>query len=119
MASLLSNFVKELTKLSVKIAIVFLNSKIQYDNLIKCKYPSCNKDYSKKIDGNLKNGLRNAFKFSYNINKFILLIRKGGRVASWLVTCDRKPKVPGSSPAAIYVLIAHLMSKFLWSEWNR
>ena len=26
-----------------------------------------------------------------------------GRVAWWLATCARKPKVPGSSPAASYV----------------
>ena len=26
----------------------------------------------------------------------------GGRVAWWLATCARKPKVPGSSPAASY-----------------
>ena len=26
-----------------------------------------------------------------------------GRVALWLATCARKPKVPGSSPAASYV----------------
>ena len=26
-----------------------------------------------------------------------------GRVASWLATCTRKPKVSGSSPAANYV----------------
>ena len=27
---------------------------------------------------------------------------KSGRVAWWLATCARKPKVPGSSPAASY-----------------
>ena len=26
-----------------------------------------------------------------------------GRVAWWLATCSRKPKVPGSSPATSYV----------------
>ena len=28
--------------------------------------------------------------------------RAKGRVAEWLATCARKPKVPGSSPAASY-----------------
>ena len=27
-----------------------------------------------------------------------------GRVPQWLATCVRKPKVPGSSPAASYVM---------------
>ena len=57
---------KELTKLNVKIMIVFL----------KCT--SCNKDYSNMIDEELKKRLKHTFKFSnYDINKFILLLRKG------------------------------------------
>ena len=36
----------------------------------------------------------------YNIQAFLSLF---GRVAWWLATCPRKPKVPGSSPAASYV----------------
>ena len=48
------------------------------DNLIKYKCLSCNKDYSNKIDEELKNRFKNIFKFSNNdINKFILLLRKG------------------------------------------
>ena len=47
------------------------------DNLMKYKRLSCNKDYSNKIDEELKNRFRNTFKFSNNdINKFILLLRK-------------------------------------------
>ena len=39
---------------------------------------SCNKDYSSKLDEKLKKRLKNTFKFSNNdINKFILLLRKG------------------------------------------
>ena len=46
------------------------------DNLIKYKCLSCNKDYSKKHDEELKKKFKNTFKFSTNdINKFILLLR--------------------------------------------
>ena len=45
--------------------------------MLKYKYLSCNKDYSKKIDEELKKRFKNTFKFSNNdINKFILLLRK-------------------------------------------
>ena len=50
------------------------------DNSIKHKHNclSSNKDYSKKIDEELKKRFKNAFKFPNNdINKFILLLRKG------------------------------------------
>ena len=48
------------------------------DNLIKYKSVSCNKDYSNKLDEEIKKKFRNTFKFSSNdINKFILLLRKG------------------------------------------
>ena len=38
---------------------------------------SCNKDYSNKIDEELKKQFRNTFKFSNNDIKFILFLRKG------------------------------------------
>ena len=42
------------------------------------KYLYCNKDYSNKFDEKLKKRFKNTFKFSNNdINKFILLSRKG------------------------------------------
>ena len=45
---------------------------------MKYKCLSCNRDYSNKIDEELKNLFKNTFKFSNNdINKFILLLRKG------------------------------------------
>ena len=48
------------------------------DNLIKYKCLSCNKNYSNKTDENLKKRFKNTFKISNNdINKFILLLRKG------------------------------------------
>ena len=45
--------------------------------MIKCKYLSCNKDYSNKLDEDLKLRFKNTFTFSNNdINKSILLLRK-------------------------------------------
>ena len=40
---------------------------------------SCNKDYSKRLDEELKKQFKNTFKFSNSDvnNKFILLLRKG------------------------------------------
>ena len=52
--------------------------KVLKDNLIKYEQLSCNKDYSNKIDEELKTWFKNTFKFPKNdINKFILLLRKG------------------------------------------
>ena len=62
---------KEFIKLNVKIVIVFFNLKVS-------KNIQCNKDYSNKIDEELKKRFRNTFKFYNNdINKFILLFKKG------------------------------------------
>ena len=44
---------------------------------IKYKCTSCNKDYSKKIDEELKKRFKNTFKFYNNdINKFVLSLIK-------------------------------------------
>ena len=48
------------------------------ENLIKYKCTSCNKDYSNKIDEELKKRFKKTFKFSNNvIDKFMLLLKKG------------------------------------------
>ena len=48
------------------------------DNLIKYKCLSCNKDYSNKIDEELKRWFKNTFKFSNcDVSKSIVLLRKG------------------------------------------
>ena len=48
------------------------------DCLIKYKCLSCNKKYSNRPNEELKKKFKNMFKFSDNdINKFILLLRKG------------------------------------------
>ena len=45
--------------------------------MIKHKCLSCNKEYSKRLNEELKKIIKNTFKFSNNdINKFILLLRK-------------------------------------------
>ena len=46
--------------------------------MIKYKCLTCNKDYSNKLDEKFKKRYKNMFNFSDNdINKFILLLRKG------------------------------------------
>ena len=56
----------------------FLKYESVSDNSIKHTSLSCKKNYSKKIDQELKKRFKNTFKFSNNdINKFILLLRKG------------------------------------------
>ena len=54
-----------------------MNENVKHD-FIKYKFLSWNKDYSNKLDEKLKKRFKNTFKFSDNdINKFILLLRKG------------------------------------------
>ena len=82
MASSLSNLVDNLTEEIHKIKCRDCNCFLEYesvkDNLIKYKCSSCNKDYSNKLDEELKKRFKNTFKFSDNdINKFIQLLRKG------------------------------------------
>ena len=82
MAISLSNLVDNLTeginKIRCRDCNCFLESQRVKDNLIKYKCLSCNKNYSNKIDEKLKKRFKNTFKFSNNdINKFILLLRKG------------------------------------------
>ena len=82
MASSLSNLVDNLAEGIHKIKCKDCNYFREYesfnDNLIKYECLSCDKNYSNKIDGKLKNRFQTTFKFSNNdINYFILLLRKG------------------------------------------
>ena len=81
MVSLLLNLVDNLAEGIYKIKCKDCDCLLEYesvkDNLIKYKCLSCNKDYSNKLHEKLKKRFKNTFKFSYNINKFILLLRKG------------------------------------------
>ena len=48
------------------------------DDLVECKFLCCNRTYQKTFDGNLKKRYFNTYTFSSrDINKFILLLRKG------------------------------------------
>ena len=82
MATSLSNLADNLTeairKIKCKDCDCFLEYESVKDNLIKYKCLTCNKNYSNKIDEELKKRFKNTIKFSNdNINKFILLLRKG------------------------------------------
>ena len=82
MASSLSNLIDNLTegihKIKRKHYDCFLEYESFKDNLIKYKCLICNKNYSNKLDEEFKKKFKNTFKFSNNdINKFILLLRKG------------------------------------------
>ena len=55
----------------------------------KCKCLSCNKAYSNKIDEKLKRRFKNTSKFFNNdINKFILLLRKGVSPHEYMDDCE-------------------------------
>ena len=82
MATSLSNRVDNLTegihKIKCKDCNCFLEHETVKENSIKHKCLSCSKNYSNKIDEELKKRFKNTFTFSNNkINKFILLLRKG------------------------------------------
>ena len=56
----------------------FLEYESVKDNSIKSNWLSCIKTYFNKIDEELKKRFKNTFMFSNNdINKFILLLKKG------------------------------------------
>ena len=82
MASSLSNLVDNLTEeihtTKCKDCDCFFEYERIKDILIKYECLSCNKDYSNKLDEELKKKLQNTFQFSNNdINKFILLLKNG------------------------------------------
>ena len=78
LSNLVDNFAKGIHKIKCKDFDCFLEYELVKDNMIKYKCLSCNKDYSNKLDEKLKKRFKYAFKFSDNdINKFILLLRKG------------------------------------------
>ena len=82
MATSLSNLIDNLTKVMHNIKCedcdCFLENESVKKNSIKYKCLSCNKDYSNKINEELKKRFKNTFKFSNSvINKFVLLLGKG------------------------------------------
>ena len=94
MASSLSNLVDNLAKGIRKVKCIDCDYFFEYergkDNLMKCKCLSCKKDDSNKIDKELKQGVKNTFKFSNNdINKFILLLRKDVYPDEYMDECKK------------------------------
>ena len=78
LSNLVDNLTKGIHKFKCKNCDCFLKYESVKENSIKYKCLSCNKNYSNKIDEELKQRFKNAFNFSNNdINKFILLLRKG------------------------------------------
>ena len=81
MASSLTNLAVNVTEGIHKIKFKDCNCSLEYysikDDLIEFKCLPCNKDYSDKVDEELKKKFKNTFKFSnIHINEFILLLRK-------------------------------------------
>ena len=78
LSSLVDNVTEGNRKIKYKDYDCFLEFENVKDNLIKYKCLSCKKDYSNKIDEELKKRFKNTFRFSNNaINKFILWLSKG------------------------------------------
>ena len=77
-SNLIVNLTEGIHKIKCKDCGCFFEYESVKDNLIKYQCLSYNKNYSNKLDEELKNKFKNTFKFSNNaINKFILLLRKG------------------------------------------
>ena len=72
-SNLVDNLVEGIDEIKCKDCGYFLEYESVKDDLIKYKCLSCNKDYSNKLDGELKKKFKNTFKVSNkDINKFIL-----------------------------------------------
>ena len=78
LSNLVDNRTERIHKIKCKDSDCFLEHESVKKTLIKYKFLSCNKDYSKKNDEELKKQFKNTFKFfNKDINKLILLLRKG------------------------------------------
>ena len=90
LSSLVDNLAEGIHKIKCKDCDCFLEYESFKDNSIEYKCRSCNKDYSNKIDEALKKRFKNTFKFSNNdINKFILLLRKGVNPYKYMNECEK------------------------------
>ena len=78
LSSLVDNLAEGIHRIKFKNCDCFLEYESVKENLIKYKWLSCNKEYSNKFDEKLKKRFKNTFNISNNdINKFILLLKKG------------------------------------------
>ena len=87
LSSLIDNLAKGIYKIKCKDCDCFLEYESVKDNFIKYKCLSCNRNYSNKIDKELKKRFKNTFKFSdNNTNKFIFLLRKSVYpMSTWMI----------------------------------
>ena len=77
LTKLVDNLSEEIHKIKCKECDCSLTYDSVKNNLIKYKCLSCNKNYSEKLNKELKNKFKNTFKFSNNdVNKFMLLLKK-------------------------------------------
>ena len=78
LSKLVDSFTEGIHNIKCKDYGCFLEYENVMGNLIKYDCLSCNKEYSNKLNEELKKKFKNTFKFSNNdINKFIMLLRKG------------------------------------------
>ena len=77
LSNLVDNIPKGIRKFKCKDCDCFLEYKSFKDNLVKYKCLSCNKDYSKRIDEELKKRFKNTFRSSKDDIKYYLVIKKG------------------------------------------
>ena len=75
--NLVDNLTEEIQKSKCKDCNCFLEYESANEKSINCKCLSCNKDYLKTINENLKNRFKNTFKIFNDISKLTLLLRKG------------------------------------------
>ena len=68
LSNLADNFTKGIHKIKYEDCDCFLENETVKDDLIKYKFLSCNKDYSNKLDRELKKKFKNTFKFSNMIS---------------------------------------------------
>ena len=69
LSNLVDNCAEGIRKIKCKGSNCFFEFGSANNNLINYKCLSCNKNYSEKIDQNLKNRFKNTFKFSNVIKK--------------------------------------------------
>ena len=68
LSNLADNFTKGIHKIKYEDCDCFLENETVKDDLMKYKFLSCNKDYSNKLDRELKKKFKNMFQFSNMIS---------------------------------------------------
>ena len=76
LSNVADNFARRIHKTKLKDYNCFFQYESVNENLVNYKFWSCNKNYSKKINENLKIFFKNTFNFLNDISRFILLLRK-------------------------------------------